>query len=178
MQIELVSGDYLYVARRLDADGSTVVQGGAPAVDVLAHVVGVAKFTGGGIDLYIDGVFIGTTANAGWTANSANTTSGNAHIGSEDDGAGNYFNGTIDDVRIYHRALSANEINTIYRARGRDNILEGLHCRWTFSELVAGSSASGSGVVRDKGPGQLHGTPTNTPTYASAIAAHRRRRAA
>ena len=54
---------------------------------------------------------------------SSNTASGfnlsgasNVTVGSFRDGSSNWFNGKVDDVRVYNRALSADEIKAIYDA--------------------------------------------------------------
>lgn len=173
--LEQISGDWQVVARRLDGDSSTLVVGGTPTIGTLVHMVGVARFSTGGLDLYLDGAFVATTANGGWTGNSSNTTSGGGHIGSEDDGLSSYFDGTIDDIRVYNRELSAQEIQAMYIARGRDSNVYLLVDRWAFTE-VAGVAASGAGSVKDSGSSRINGTPTNSPTYQSAIATHRHMR--
>ena len=38
-----------------------------------------------------------------------------AAIGSEEDGSEDFFRGLIDDVRIYHRALSSAEVKELYQ---------------------------------------------------------------
>ena len=53
---------------------------------------------------------VNTTA----TVSSIPTTGGNIGIGQDFYGGGTYFNGLIDDVRIYDRALSAEEIEQMY----------------------------------------------------------------
>ena len=57
------------------------------------------------------------------------------HIGTDSDAAsdgspGNYFGGTIDDVRIYNRALSAAEVRALYLGRGTHNGLVGWWPLW------------------------------------------------
>ncbi len=45
------------------------------------------------------------------------TTSGfNSSIGSYNSGAGSFFNGLIDEVEIFNRALSQSEIQALYNA--------------------------------------------------------------
>ena len=61
--------------------------------------------------LYVDGVLVGT-ANATVNWNTANT----AQIGMERDGStpSNYWNGSIDDLRIYSGELTAEEIGSLF----------------------------------------------------------------
>lgn len=62
--------------------------------------------------LYVDGVQDATNFNYTRSTLSINTTS----IGHLNRGADEYnFNGSLDDVRIYNRALSAGEITQLYR---------------------------------------------------------------
>ncbi len=63
-----------------------------------------------GFSIYIDGQldkFISATGNITVNAN-------NLAIGSEWNGLNRFFNGSIDDVRIYNRALSAEEVKQLY----------------------------------------------------------------
>lgn len=72
------------------------------------HFVGVIK-QGNRMELWTNGVLNNTTS-VGTTP----TNSGNAfEIGS--DGSSQYYDGVIDDVRIYDRALSNDEIQELYR---------------------------------------------------------------
>ena len=65
-----------------------------------------------GVNLYKNGVLeTRDITTEGATANS--DASNNLTIGS-DASAGNYFDGTIDEVRVYNRALSAAEITQLY----------------------------------------------------------------
>jgi hypothetical protein len=71
------------------------------------HLVGT--FNGTDIKVYLNGILKDIT-NAGGPIDDDN---GILRIGSDDSGF--YFDGTIDDVRIYDRALSAGEIEELYR---------------------------------------------------------------
>jgi len=74
-----------------------------------SHVVMVR--TSGVFSAYING--IKTPTSQAFTLNMLNAK---MCIGSHSLGVGgDFFSGTIDDVRIYNRALSSNEVNTIYQ---------------------------------------------------------------
>ncbi len=79
------------------------------------HVVG--SWDGSYIKLYIDGLNVGNEAKE----LTLQMNSGQHYIGKY---AGNayFFNGLIDDVRIYSRALTAYEVQTLY-AQTKDNYL-------------------------------------------------------
>ncbi|MFH1294603.1 MAG: DUF2341 domain-containing protein [Candidatus Aenigmatarchaeota archaeon] len=71
------------------------------------HVAAV--YNGSGVALYVDGSLENSTADSG----AADTQTGEAlFIGVENGSAKTgYFNGSVDDVRIYSKALTADEIN-------------------------------------------------------------------
>jgi len=58
--------------------------------------------------MYANGVLLGSSNRASW-----NTVLNHFEIG-RNIGVGDYFNGAIDDVRVYNRALSANEVAQLY----------------------------------------------------------------
>jgi prepilin-type N-terminal cleavage/methylation domain-containing protein len=64
-------------------------------------------------NLYVDGVLYNTTA---ISTSAVNTGTQVVDIGGYCNGNGNYFNGTIDDVRVYNRAYSAAEVMALYNA--------------------------------------------------------------
>ena len=78
----------------------------------------VARYDGSEMSLYIDGVKDSTTfSQSGNISNSSNATS--LIIGAEYDETGNQ-DGSIDDVRIYDRALSSDEITRLYKLGARE----------------------------------------------------------
>jgi hypothetical protein len=69
--------------------------------------------------VYVDGVAQSTTGSIAFTNTATdNTTSAIAAIGSQDDGSVDYFDGQMDDVRIYSRALTAAEVKQLYQLGG------------------------------------------------------------
>jgi len=60
------------------------------------------------VELYVDGVKMTDTASSSQTIETGGIL--DVKIGILDDGQNRYFNGLIDDVRIYNRALDAGEI--------------------------------------------------------------------
>jgi len=73
----------------------------------------VGTFDGSNVKLYVNGQGKGSTGagNINYEGGDYRTT-----IGSAPAAAGGLFNGIIDEVRIYNRALSAEEIQQLYRA--------------------------------------------------------------
>jgi len=80
-------------------------------------------------------------------------------------GVSAYFNGYIDDVRIYRRALSDSEIKTLAFSGIRFVITDGLVAQYRMDEGPLGGAISGTGVVKDTGPYGLHMTNQNSPTW-------------
>jgi hypothetical protein len=76
------------------------------------HVVAVGD--GANIRIYFDGTLAGTGGSA--AANYGNSSFPfNIGGGGIFDADGNFFNGQIDEVVVYHRALSAAEVQTLYQ---------------------------------------------------------------
>jgi hypothetical protein len=76
---------------------------------VWTHVAGV--YDGANLAVYINGAAAGTLAHAG--AIPSNTLA--LHIGADSSGASR-FSGSIDEVRIWNRAMNASQIATLYAA--------------------------------------------------------------
>ncbi len=88
--------------------GSGIAAGQIDTVGRWYHVAGI--FSPGSLSLYVDGALIGTGSTA---VTSISNTSDNLNIGRHNTGS-EPFPGSIDDVRIYNRALSAAEIKQLY----------------------------------------------------------------
>lgn len=81
----------------------------------------------------------------------------------------------IWDLRVYQRLLGANEILTVYNARGHDNVVSGLVGRWLHDERGEGLAAI-AGSVRDISPSQwATGTITSDPLYLGSPHSKRRK---
>lgn len=78
------------------------------------HIAGTVS--GSKINMYIDGVLV-TSHETGFSSNSK-CFNGDIQIGREWSGDPHYFIGKIDDIAIYSRALTANEIVKIYNNSG------------------------------------------------------------
>ena len=95
-----------------------------PSTNVWHLIVGT--WDGSTLTLYVDNVAVAT--NTGATGAIA-TTTGALFIGNKNNvstNAGNTFNGTIDDVRLYSRAINATEVTALYSdATGSPLVLTG-----------------------------------------------------
>lgn len=99
------------------------------------HMVGVQVSKSSRI-IYVDGVQVGTNTTALGTFTLNNSSIGviKRAPGAADSG---FFNGSIDDVRVYNRALSAAEIKQLYESRSQEFVTEssnGLVGYWSFDE--------------------------------------------
>ncbi len=94
-------------------------------------------------------------------------------IGARPDGS-QPFDGLIDDVRLYNRALAAAEMMAIAKGRGRDGIVGGLVFRSLMNEKSPGTTMSGAGSIKDLSIYGNHGTPSGTSVYAESSLTYRR----
>lgn len=134
------------------------------------HVVFTYDKSTGLIAAYVNGVWYDDLTTG--TADVTNTFSRIASI-EDTGGTPTYLNGNLDDVRIYNRVLSANEIAALYAQRGADRVFYGLVHRWMFREDYPGQTASGAGQNVDEFGGN-NGTPTNGPTFTTSSLGRRR----
>jgi len=81
--------------------------------------------------LYKDGVFINSVSGGG-IASSTTVF----QIAGANGNTIRYFNGSLDDVRVYNRALSANEIAAIYHAGSAGNVAERKAAPATLQRLM------------------------------------------
>lgn len=149
-------------------DSSTTKSTGWPTVklafDQWFHLAG-QFIPSTAIEIWQDGVMENdnTTGIPATMHNPVNDVS----IGGRPDPNGN-VNGLIADVRFYDRNLSANEMQTIFAACGRDKIYDGLISRYLLNEGAPGVTVSGANSVKDLGINANHGSPLGSPTYASS----------
>ncbi|KKU57248.1 MAG: hemagglutination activity domain protein [Parcubacteria group bacterium GW2011_GWA2_47_12] len=124
--------------------------------------------TGSSIKMYINGVEMP----GGWVAGTGNDAPlvGNYQLWIGDDNANSEFHGLIDEVRVYNRALSADEIKRLYKIgatmkinmpSNTGTLKDGLVGMWTFD----GNDMSGNTAIDRSGNGN-NGTLTNGPKKA------------
>ena len=142
-----------------NAAWSLVNETGVFPTKVWKHVCGT--WDGTTASLYIDGALNNAATPSGTSADNANAI----YIGRRHDSfyGSPYFDGKIDDVRIYNRALSASEVKQIYGEGGAkignsaktltqgSTLLDGLLAHWTFDGTDTGTSTasdiSGNGIT-------------------------------
>ncbi|MDP2668789.1 MAG: LamG domain-containing protein [bacterium] len=157
---------------QVNSIGTTEAAAGNTAIQVNRwyHIVGVADSST--ISVYIDGVNEDRQPKTITLLDSTNPVT----IGSCSDDGGctsdsqRFFDGLIDDVRIYNRALSADEIKRLYKIGGtvhvntqinNDSLSKGLVGWWSFD----GKDMAGVKAYDRSGQGN-DGTLTNGPASA------------
>ncbi len=140
-------------------EGSDLINGGTDLGIGLWHMVSITS-DGTNLTVYVDGVGDGTVVSGANLPTSAGVGIGGHTYGPE------YFHGSIDDVRIYGRALSLTEIKALYNAGmkvgvsqiGPSSSKQALASWWTFD----GKSISGTTVLDASGNGYT-GTAVGGP---------------
>src|SRR3989344_5393729 len=105
-------------SNRLVANGTSVVNNGQwhhllVTYDGSKTLAGVIRYVDNSVDA------VSSSADQ-FTGSSSNAISFN--IGSRNDGADTLFDGIVDDVRVYNRALSATEVTRLYQLGGTTRI--------------------------------------------------------
>ncbi len=117
----------------------------------------VMAFNGSTISFYRNGVLVQT-----FSSSAPATVSSALFIGNTFDNGGapggSYFDGRIDEVRIYHRGLSADEVGNLYRTTAPTGVDTSLKGYWSFN----GEALSGTTAYDWSGAGN-NGTLTNGP---------------
>lgn len=88
------------------------------------HVVGVHNASTNTVYLYVDGNEVDVQTSAVFSANFASDEG--ISVGWLDIAPNYYFNGTLDEIAIYNRALSATEVGQHYAAEGGPRYCAGL----------------------------------------------------
>lgn len=128
------------------------------------HVVSVFDLSAQSVAIYVDGLRVAATlSTAGTPPTVFDDTAKAIQIGQITGvaGATNFFTGLIDDVRIYNRILSANEVYQLYKETGGTILLDnpkrsttsGLVGWWTMDAATISSTA----LLDQSGQGN-HGT--------------------
>ena len=143
--------------------GSSGTFAGSLTLNAWNFVCGSANASTG--TLYINGASIASSANSGHYYSVTPLTIGVTYYA----GFSRYFNGSIDDVRVYNRTLSATEIISLYNAGAQKlnvprnktgtSLDSGLVGLWSFD----GKDISGTTAFDRSGSGN-NGTLTNGAT--------------
>lgn len=119
------------------------------------HVVATRTYHGA-MQIFVDGVSAGSG-----TDNTTGTTTGSSAVYVGCRGApSQYFSGSLDDLRIYNRVLSASEINTLYTSYDSQASLYGATPSGGLGQNLLGWWAF-NGNAKDSTPYANNGTVSN-----------------
>jgi len=155
-------------------DGWGTLIGSSVVINTWTHVVCVMDIVGtNSLKLYVNGLKVAeVTGGLNWSSRSFT-------IGRSDYSAISYFNGLIDDVRIYNYARSASQIKADYNksaggkgagvkvgsSQEEQNASDGLVAYWKMDEA---SWAGAAGEVVDSSGAGNHGTASGANTTSTA----------
>jgi hypothetical protein len=129
-------------------------------------VAGVYNASAQTMDIYVDGALNNGTLSGAVPASQFNSNN-NVTLGAyPNEDYNRHFNGTIDDVRVYNRALSADEVKRLYNLGGgmrssasqQNKVTTGLVGYWPFN----GKDIAGTTVYDRSGQGH-NGTMVSSP---------------
>jgi hypothetical protein len=134
-----------------------------PTTGVWHHLAGT--YDGETMLLYVDGAQVNSNTSPSGVMRKASGQS--LYIGEGQAYPNRRFVGQIDDVRIYNRALSASEIQSLALSRSRLLITDGLVGWWKLDDGINGETAGGA-TARDSSGNGNTGTPTNGPIWKAS----------
>ena len=152
---QLTFGEQFCVKRESQGQSTLGWQysGAAPAssIDVWEHRVGL--WDGQKVKLYVNGEL--AASKDGLAGPMDNISGGNLNFGVGWDLEGDYFQGQMDDIRIYNRALSAEEVSALYDLeKPKTDLKRGLVAYYPFNGNAKDESGNGlDGTVQE---GQLY----------------------
>ncbi|RYD66045.1 MAG: LamG domain-containing protein [Verrucomicrobiaceae bacterium] len=148
---------YMGMPRFLVGTTSTVsaVQGTSMvSTGVWTHVCGT--YDGSTMLIYQDGQLVGSLARSGTITSSTGVFSFGADYNGS--AASEYLQGSLEDIRIYNRALSQGEVETIVTCRGTGLIRNGLILNLQLDEQRSGATLAASATIYDTGPMKMNAT--------------------
>ncbi|MBN1169343.1 hypothetical protein JXA63_05665 [Candidatus Woesebacteria bacterium] len=125
--------------------------------DTWSHVAMTYDYIDSTVRLYMNGKLVQTEVEVG---GKINTTDGALALGRLGSYSAEYFDGDMDEVRVYNRALSPSEVEKLY------SWAPGPVAYWKFDE----GSGTGSNAVKDSSGNSNHGTMQSSMTESNWIA--------
>jgi hypothetical protein len=118
------------------------------SVDTWYHIALVVT-DGSTIELFIDGVSEGAPDSGTWHASPYD---GSAEFRVGGYNGGNTWDGLIDDVRVWSRALSSSEISDLYNSPESFSNSTSTQAWWKFNSSYSDSSANGNTLTGNGSP--------------------------
>lgn len=141
----------------------------AMTVGVYHHIAFIQNVSSSQRLGYRDGVLVSTVNSASFSGQQT----GLMRIGVSPGGSSQGWYGAIDDIRVYNRVLTNEEIETIYYTRGTDGLIAGLSVWYPMDEGAEGTTVSTLYEITGNGPNCT--TVNNTPVYNYDAGIKRRR---
>jgi hypothetical protein len=114
-QVAIIGGTSVQVIITSDG-GATLIKNyytSTKSMSTWRHIC--FTWNSGVLSLWEDGAAASVTKNADGTFTQMTTLTAAVYIGSRDSGSSTEFSGSVDEVRIYNRVLTADEIKQLYR---------------------------------------------------------------
>ena len=129
------------IIRAMQADGKTAYGG------QWTHLVGVHDTVANQLTLYVNGVEAGrASVSQTWYASGPLQIGTGSYEGRPD----SFFPGQIDDVKLFDRPVSADEVQQLFK---QNPVLRG---RWNFQETTTGTPATTPDLSEEKNPMSLY----------------------
>jgi hypothetical protein len=156
----LNSGQLRIVIENSDGDYVDYSAGSVSAGAWHQIIASITRNSATGVKIFIDGVQVGTSQNTTLVQNSlANAI--NLAIGRQGGSiASGYFNGSIDDVRIYNYALSAQDVANLYSAAKTKYVTSAPLLGLTLDLNFGNNNAAAAPTVYDTSGFNRHATST------------------
>lgn len=154
------SGGYLTWKCSTTVNADNLIHSNFRVDDGEWHSFALTAQVPGTVEMFVDGQKTDTISISGVLDDPDEPT----RIGSESGSGSRFYEGDLEDIRLYNRILSDSEIQTIHALRGQDNIVEGGISRYILNE--GSGIATGVSTIRDIWGG-IDGNPINSPTYTS-----------
>lgn len=134
-------------------DGQWNATGFSPVLGTLYHMVVTydGSLTSNVPKFYVDGVLLATST---ITTPVGTRTGTGSHTFFNNAGGTQGWQLAIEDLRIYSRILSDEEVTQVYNARGLDGIINNLELRWCFDAKTSGATT----VVNDHSLNRRNGS--------------------
>jgi hypothetical protein len=129
--------------------------GGTVPAGTWSHIAGT--WDGANMRVYVNGLLVNTVARTAAMLVSSTLLS----VGADYQAANSiaeYFDGGMEDLRLYNRTLSANELQTITRVRGADGIVVGMMLNLGLYEGSLNATLAAGATIKDVGPYGLNAT--------------------
>jgi hypothetical protein len=142
----------------------TTVKGANFSIDLNEWQHIAVTYQSTGTEIYKNAVELSYSSYTAGSGTNSSDSSEDFIVGNQDS-SGRGFDGLIEDVRVYDRVLSADEISQIYASLGRDGIWQGRVLHAPLTQWAPGATiGSGSGAVKDITANKLNGTSLYSST--------------